>query len=114
MVIVSMKKLIRFCNVLFFIWFAQIASTSSFSQTKPQTARAKKPNDVLVRGKLGLSLDNFLSRAEKFGYQGIVLAAKNGQVVLKKAYGFADRENGCTRYSTVTKSWCFMMEVISH
>lgn len=65
-----------------------------FSQTKLQTRTTKNPSNVIVRGKMGLILNDYLSRAEKFGYHGIVLAAKDGEVILKKAYGYADRENG--------------------
>lgn len=79
---------------LLFIWFVLFGSTPVLSQTRVQPVTAKKPNDVLIKGKVGRMLDDFLSRAEKFGYQGIVLAAKNDEVILKKAYGLADRENG--------------------
>jgi hypothetical protein len=95
-----------FCVIMQkFIWFYKnfnllliccllFPSMYVFSQTKTPTERPKYQNNSLVRGKTGLILDDYLSRAENFGYQGIVLAAKNGVVILKKGYGYADRENG--------------------
>ena len=46
----------------------------------------------VVRGPLGRKLDDYLSRLEKFGFSGAVIVARNGEVVLSKGYGLADRE----------------------
>lgn len=83
-----MKIIPKCCVVLLFCVLCSSAQTPA---PKPES---KSENSTIVRGALGLKLDEFLSRAEKFGYNGIVLAARNGKVILKKAYGYADRENG--------------------
>ncbi|MBV8202499.1 MAG: beta-lactamase family protein [Acidobacteria bacterium] len=47
-----------------------------------------------VRGPVGAALDAYLLRLEAFGFSGSVLAARGGQVVLDKGYGFADAAAG--------------------
>jgi CubicO group peptidase (beta-lactamase class C family) len=50
--------------------------------------------EVLVSGELGQRLDAWLARAEGFGFSGVVLAERDGAVLLHKGYGLADRELG--------------------
>ncbi len=38
-------------------------------------------------------IDSVMTNAEKAGYSGIILVRRRGEVLLNKAYGFADREN---------------------
>ena len=45
-----------------------------------------------AKGELGKKADDYLSRLEPFGFSGAVLVAKDGEVVLEKGYGWADRE----------------------
>jgi CubicO group peptidase (beta-lactamase class C family) len=40
----------------------------------------------------GKLLDEYLTRMAGFGYSGAVIVEKNGKIVLKKGYGFANRE----------------------
>jgi CubicO group peptidase (beta-lactamase class C family) len=47
---------------------------------------------TIVRGTLGTKLDDYLQRLADWGYSGTVLVAKDGQVILQKGYGLADRE----------------------
>lgn len=95
MIIIFMRKTNWFCHTSNFllVWCLFTGSLQVFSQMKFQPASTENQRDVIVRGKIGSVLDVYLSRAEKFGYQGIVLVAKNDEVILKKAYGLADREN---------------------
>ena len=51
-----------------------------------------QPAGEIVRGEIGARLDQYLSRLVPYGYSGAVLVAKDGAVVLEKAYGLADRE----------------------
>jgi CubicO group peptidase (beta-lactamase class C family) len=52
------------------------------------------PATTIVTGELGRRLDDYLTRAARFGWSGAVLVAKNGQIVLQNGYGLADREAG--------------------
>ena len=45
-----------------------------------------------VAGKLGEKLDDLMIGFSKEGYSGAVLVAQNGEIILDKGYGFADRE----------------------
>ncbi|MFB3065721.1 MAG: serine hydrolase domain-containing protein, partial [Planctomycetota bacterium] len=36
-------------------------------------------------------LEDYCSRAEKFGFSGAVLVAKDGKILLQKGYGYANR-----------------------
>lgn len=47
-----------------------------------------------VSGPVGEKLDAYLTRLEGFGFSGSILVAKDGQVLLHKGYGLADREKG--------------------
>jgi CubicO group peptidase (beta-lactamase class C family) len=44
-----------------------------------------------VHGALGASLDRYLSALAGFGFSGSALVAKDGEVLLNKGYGWADR-----------------------
>jgi CubicO group peptidase (beta-lactamase class C family) len=50
--------------------------------------------DPIVTGDLAERLDRHLSRLTRFGFSGGVLVAEKGRVILKKGYGFANREAG--------------------
>jgi CubicO group peptidase (beta-lactamase class C family) len=60
------------------------AMTQSVSAASRQTA--------IIKGTLGRDLDAFLTRLSNEGYSGSVLVARNGNTVLEKGYGLADRE----------------------
>lgn len=49
------------------------------------------PVPVVVRGQIAGRIDRLMSRAAVLGYGGQVLAEMHGEVILHKAYGFADR-----------------------
>ena len=50
------------------------------------------PSDhPIINGPTGARIDSALTRLEVFGYSGAMLIAKNGNVILRKAYGWADR-----------------------
>ena len=52
------------------------------------------PSRGTVSGPVGEKLDAYLTRLEGFGFAGSILVAKDGQIVLHKGYGLADREKG--------------------
>jgi CubicO group peptidase (beta-lactamase class C family) len=49
------------------------------------------PSSDIVKGETGSRVDDYLSRLVAHGFSGAVLIARDGQVVLRKGYGLADR-----------------------
>jgi CubicO group peptidase (beta-lactamase class C family) len=47
---------------------------------------------TIVRTALGSTLDDYLTRVSAFGMSGVALVAKDGEIVLEKGYGSANRE----------------------
>lgn len=47
----------------------------------------------IVRGDVAIRLDQYLSRLVPFGFSGAVLVARDGEVILEKGYGLAERES---------------------
>src|SRR5918997_103277 len=45
-----------------------------------------------VKGDLGEKLDDLMTGFGKEGYSGAALVAQNGEIILHKGYGLADRE----------------------
>ncbi|MDQ3713418.1 MAG: hypothetical protein M3388_14520 [Acidobacteriota bacterium] len=45
-----------------------------------------------VKERLGEEFDDLMTDFSKKGYSGAVLVAQNGEIVLRKGYGLADRE----------------------
>jgi Beta-lactamase class C and other penicillin binding proteins len=48
-------------------------------------------NGTVVSTPLGVRVDSVLNAAAKEGFTGVALVEKNGQVILKKGYGMANR-----------------------
>ncbi len=46
-----------------------------------------------VRGEIAARVDAYLTRLVPYGFSGAVLVAKDGQIILEKGYGLADRES---------------------
>lgn len=65
-----------------------------FAAGSSLAAQTRLPPDATVRGTLGARLDEHLTRAARFGFAGAILVAKDGEVILHKGYGLADRERG--------------------
>lgn len=56
-------------------------------------ALAASPAGALtVKGDLGKHVDEYLGRLEGLGFSGAVLVSKDGEIVLEKGYGLANRE----------------------
>ena len=55
-----------------------------------QSPLAASPSDV-VKGEVGARVDAYLTGLVPHGFSGAVLIARDGEVVLKKGYGLADR-----------------------
>ncbi|GAB5534796.1 MAG: hypothetical protein Rubg2KO_10450 [Rubricoccaceae bacterium] len=55
--------------------------------------RDEVPSGEVV-GELGAALDAYLATQVEGGFSGAVLAVSDGEIVLRKGYGFADREAG--------------------
>ena len=50
------------------------------------------PSDIVVAGRTGAVADSVLRAAELEGFSGVALVAHEGEVLLQKGYGLADRE----------------------
>lgn len=57
---------------------------------------AQDESGPVVSGPLGSKLDDYLTRCAAFGFAGTALVGKDGEVVLAKGYGLAERETGRT------------------
>lgn len=55
---------------------------------------APGPDADRCRGTIGIALDHYLRAAEAFGFAGVVLAEIQGEIVLHRGYGLADRQSG--------------------
>jgi len=65
---------------------------------------AGESGGVVVLGELGREVDSFLMQASDSGFNGTVLAATDGRIVLHKGYGWA-REDQSERVTTETPFW---------
>lgn len=52
-------------------------------------AHAQSDNPI-VNGELGIRIDEYMSRMAAFGLSGALLAAKDGEILVRKGYGLAD------------------------
>lgn len=59
-----------------------------------QARHASSPPQPAGSTALSGTLDDFLKRAEGFGFSGSVLVARGEKVVFRRGYGFADRRRG--------------------
>jgi CubicO group peptidase (beta-lactamase class C family) len=67
------------------VWIAGVACLLA----GPAPGQAPPP---VVRGEMAVLVDQYLTRLVPYGFSGAVLIAKEGQVVLEKGYGLANRE----------------------
>jgi CubicO group peptidase (beta-lactamase class C family) len=75
-----------------------LASVLHFTSAAAQAA-ASYPE--VIDGTAGRMMDEYLSRAAVLGFSGQVLAARNGKILLHRAYGFSDRA-GRVPFTTTT------------
>lgn len=69
--------------------FPVLAAPGPRQETQPRDSR--EPPCEVVNGPLALRIDHVLRRLSGFDYSGSILLEKDGEVILRKAYGFADR-----------------------
>ncbi|MFN2601858.1 MAG: serine hydrolase domain-containing protein [Gemmatimonadaceae bacterium] len=65
-----------------------IAASVTFSSTCVGQAYTDAP---IVKTPLGAKIDSTLVQAERDGFSGVALVAKNGDIILEKGYGMANR-----------------------
>lgn len=53
---------------------------------------AQQPSKSIVTGELGAKLDSQMMQSAAKGFSGVLLVVRDGQIVLDKGYGLADRE----------------------
>jgi CubicO group peptidase (beta-lactamase class C family) len=63
------------------------------SEIRPPAGRTAElaPSSTIVRAPLGERADGVLREDEAKGYSGVILVAKDGEIVLRKGYGLANR-----------------------
>jgi CubicO group peptidase (beta-lactamase class C family) len=61
---------------------------------RAQSIGKSGPRKGVVKGETGAKLDRLLTRYAMYGFSGTVLVAKDGNVILNRGYGLADRERG--------------------
>ena len=74
------------------LWSLPAAGLAASLAAFPPPPVAAAPEKVVVRGDLGRRIDDYMTHLEGYGFAGALLVAKDGQVVLAKGYGLADRE----------------------
>lgn len=78
-----------------------------------RTSNGSLQNDAVVRGRLGTTLDAFLTQSAAEGFSGAVLVAKNGEVILQKGYGLADRARGIPNSAHTIFNICSMSKIFT-
>ena len=79
-------KITRFCLIsVILLSFVTIPMMA-------QQTRVQVPGSPAVRGDLGRTIDEYMSRLAVYGMSGALLVAKNGEVIVHKGYGLANRE----------------------
>jgi len=53
-------------------------------------AATQNLDHVVVNGPTATKIDDFMSRLERLGFSGAIIVGKDGNVILHKAYGYAD------------------------
>ena len=71
-----------------YLWVTLYFTAFTLLMTWPLALRMR---DAVV-GEIGARVDQYLTRLVPYGFSGAVLVAKDGAVLLKKAYGLANRE----------------------
>lgn len=51
-------------------------------------------HDSAPRQDLAAAIDNYFARISSYGFSGAVLLATEGEIVLRRGYGLADRRSG--------------------
>ena len=90
--------------------FVIVAASGAFAVTVP---------DDIAIGEYGTRMDTFLTRLQAFGFQGTVLAAAGGEVILHRAFGLADVPSGrpnrtSTQFCTGSVTKQFTAAAIMH
>ena len=69
----------------FYIYLFSFAVLFSFSFNTVFPQNIKK--DEIVNGATGTTLDDYLKRAEAFGFSGALIVEKDDKIILSKGYG---------------------------
>ncbi|HLM62123.1 MAG TPA: serine hydrolase domain-containing protein [Pyrinomonadaceae bacterium] len=73
----------------FYIYLFSFAVLFSFSLNTVFPQNIKK--NEIVNGATGATLNDYLTRAEAFGFSGALIVEKDDKIILSKGYGWADR-----------------------
>ena len=76
-----------------FVWSVACLAAASLSATIADVVHAEVVNAEIVNGDLGRQLDAFMAEHAAQGFSGVLLVARDGQIVICKGYGLADLKN---------------------
>lgn len=81
-IVLMIKKAFIFSAICACLFLSCSLTTSSTSNLK---------QNEIVHGELGAKINEYMSRITAFGFSGALLVAKEGEIILQKGYGLADR-----------------------
>lgn len=82
-----------FKGIIIRLFLASFAATSIAVRAGGDSAAAQNGRAGVGGGDASAArIDEYLTRSVPFGFSGVVLLAKDGKVILKKGYGYADRK----------------------
>ncbi|MBV9960235.1 MAG: beta-lactamase family protein, partial [Acidobacteria bacterium] len=76
--------MVRKKSVIVLLCICFLLSGASGKQLNGDTGK------TVVKGQLGEKIDDYLKRLSGFGYSGVMLVAKDGQIIFRKGYGMAN------------------------
>ena len=99
-----MGVLTRSRKALIIYWVALVLVISGVWGGASAPSTPTEPDKTVVQGELAERLDRFLAREMNAGFNGSVLIAKDGRVILHNGYGWADRRHE-ERVTITTPFW---------
>ena len=85
---------------MFFFFF----SKTSAAINSDESGKNFMKNEA-VKGELGKKIDKYLAQITPFGFSGVLLVAKKGEIILNKGYGMAIRSNHIPKRKKRSDRW---------
>ncbi len=88
----EMRRHHKICKINTVIVAIVVLLPSLETTAKSDSKLGSHKSANLIRGTIGKKLDKHLTRMTQDGYSGAVIVAKKGKILLRKGYGYANRE----------------------